>query len=96
MGFAAACRSVSSPENSTKSQKAKLASSIAKGLSVTDVGEKQRSAVADGLSLGRRPEVRAMVEKCRRRALDRAIGHMSNRVNWAAQGITALAEKAVV
>ena len=51
------------------------------------MGEAKQRAPADGFSLGSDPRVRAKVEKCRRRALDRAIGHLSNRVNWAAKGL---------
>ena len=40
------------------------------------------------------PKVRDKVETCRRRALDRAIGHLSHKVNWAARGITKLAKEA--
>ena len=94
-GFVAACRSVSSPENSTKSQKTKLAASIAKGVSVARWAKDNQVPVRTAYRWSVEPEVKARVETCRRRALDRAIGHMSHRVNWAAQGITNLAENAV-
>ena len=42
----------------------------------------------------REPKVRAAVERSRRRAVDRAIGRMSHRVTWAAEGIAKLAESA--
>jgi hypothetical protein len=93
--FAAACRSVSMPENSTKSQKTKLAASIAKGLSVAKWANDNQVPARTAYRWSVDPEVRARVERSRRRALDRAIGHMSHRVNWAAKGITTLAKTAV-
>ena len=41
------------------------------------------------------PKVRAKVDRCRRRALDRAIGQMASNVNSAAEGINSLATNAV-
>jgi hypothetical protein len=93
--FVAACRSVSSPENSTKSQKTKLAVSIAKGVSIVRWAKDNKVPVRTAYRWASDPEVKATVERCRRRALDRAIGHMSHKVDWAARGITALAENAV-
>ncbi len=40
------------------------------------------------------PKVRAEVERARRRALDRAVGRMSDRATWAAKNIVKLGETA--
>jgi hypothetical protein len=94
-GFVAACRSVSSPEISTQSQKTKLAVSIARGVSIARWAKDNQVPARTAYRWSVDPEVKTRVERCRRRALDRAIGHMSHKVNWAARGITALAQDAV-
>jgi hypothetical protein len=86
---------VPSSENPSKSQKSKLAHAIANGNSIIGWAKANGVPKRTAYRWSSTPDVRAKVELIRRRALDRAIGKMSNRVNWAALGITKLAEVAV-
>jgi hypothetical protein len=95
VGFAIACSAVQSPENdSPQQQKSKLALAIAKGTSVTIWAKNNNVPKRTAYRWATDPEVRAKVERTRRRALDRAIGHLSDSVNRAAHGITKLADTA--
>jgi hypothetical protein len=86
---------VTSPENPPQSQKTKLVCAIAKGESVRKWAKDNEVPERTAYRWASDPQVQARVQKCRRRALDRAIGHMSDRVNWASRSITSLAEHAV-
>ncbi len=86
---------MTSPEKSPQSQKTKFVSAIAKGVSIREWAKKNEVPERTAYRWASDPRVKARVDKCRRRALDRAIGHMSHKVNWAARGITKLAKNAV-
>jgi len=54
----------------------------------------QRGAQTDGLRWASEPKVRATVESCRRRALDRVVGVMARRATWATGQIAKLGKNA--
>ena len=89
-----ACSRVRSPENPPQRQKSQLAIAIASGTSVTKWAKLNNVPLRTAYRWARDPDVRDKVDKCRRHALDRAIGTFSRRVNWAARGITKLADAA--
>ena len=59
------------------------------------MGERKSGVRADGLSLGKRSPGPGQGREVSSSGSDRAIGHMSHSVNWAAKGITNLAANAV-
>jgi hypothetical protein len=81
-------------ENSP-SRKSQLAFAIAQGMSITAWAVKYDVPRRTATRWASEPKVRAAVESCRRRALDRAIGRQARRVTWAADEIAALAKGAV-
>jgi hypothetical protein len=85
---------VPSPENS-KSRKSQLALAIAQGTSIAVWARKNHVPNRTAFRWATEPKVRAAIESCRRRALDRAIGRLAKRVTWAADGIATLAKDAV-
>jgi hypothetical protein len=89
------CSSVQAPENhSPQHQKSSLAIAVAKGTAVASWAKDNRVPRRTAFRWAKDRKVRAKIETCRRRALDRAIGHLSHKVNWAAHGITTLAATA--
>ena len=83
------------PENSPKSQKTKLAIAIANGVKVSKWASENQVPHRTAYRWANDPKVRAKVDRCRHRALDRAIGQMASNVNSAAEGINSLAKNAV-
>jgi len=75
-------------------QKSKLVQAIANGDSVIKWAEQNSVSKRTAFRWAADPAVREKVEKSRRRALDRAIGHLSKSVNSAARGISTLAKTA--
>jgi hypothetical protein len=86
--------SVPECHHSADTQKSKLVVAIAKGVAISKWARENSVPNRTAYRWASDPRVRARVEKCRRRALDRAIGKMSHSVNWAALGIKKLAETA--
>jgi hypothetical protein len=84
-----------SAENSPKSQKTKLAIAIANGVKISKWASDNQVPHRTAYRWANDPKVRAKVELCRSRALDRAIGQMAHNVNFAAEGINTLARGAV-
>jgi hypothetical protein len=80
--------------HSAETQKSKLVIAIAKGVAVSKWARENSVPNRTAYRWASDPRVRARVEKCRRRALDRAIGKMAHSVNWAVLGIKKLAETA--
>jgi hypothetical protein len=88
------CQPVPFSENS-RSRKAQLAIAIGQGTSITAWARKNHVPRRTANRWASEPKVRAAVESCRRRALDRAIGRLAKGVTWAADGIAKLAKDAV-
>jgi hypothetical protein len=86
---------VPEPEKSPQSQKNELAFAIARGAKIGGWAKVNNVPRRTAYRWAGDPKVRAKVEACRRRALDRAIGQFSSSVNSAAQGINELARTAV-
>ncbi len=86
---------MSLPENSPKSQRTKLAIAIANGAKISTWANANKVPLRTAYRWARDPGVRAKVDSCRHRALDRAIGQMARNVSFAADGITQLAKGAV-
>ncbi len=84
-----------SPENGPLSQKSKLILAIAQGDNATTWAEKNKVPRRTAQRWAREPEVRAAIERMRRRSLDRAVGLMATRARWATVRILALGESAV-
>ena len=82
------------PEEPAKVTKTQLAVAIAQGTSVAKWARATTCPERTAYRWAAEPEVRAAVEACRRRALDRAIGRMAKRATWAADGIVELAKNA--
>jgi hypothetical protein len=82
------------PENSALSPKGQLAVAIAAGSSASKWATANQVPKRTAQKWAREPKVRAEVERIRRRALDRAVGRMTNSLNWATQGIFDLAKGA--
>jgi hypothetical protein len=85
---------VSDQENVPKSPKTQLAIAIARGANATTWANQNKVPRRTAQRWAREPEVRAAVERTRRRALDRAVGVMSTRATWAARLIVKLGETA--
>jgi hypothetical protein len=83
-----------SPENA-QSRKTQLALAIAHGTSVAAWARKNNVPRRTANRWASEPKVRAAVESCRHRALDRAVGRMAKSVTSAADGIAKLAKDAV-
>ena len=82
------------PENSRQDQRTQLIVAIAQGVSVAVWARTNNVPRRTAFRWASEAKVRASVESCRRRALDRAIGRMAKHVNWAANGIVKLARDA--
>jgi hypothetical protein len=92
--FPIVCPTVPDPEKPCRDQRTQLAMAIAQGISVVAWARTNNVPRRTAFRWARDAKVRASVESCRRRALDRAIGHMAKHVNWAANGIVSLARDA--
>jgi hypothetical protein len=88
------CPTVPNPEKSRQSQRTQLAVAIAERMSVAAWARTNNVPKRTAFRWAREAKVRASVDFCRRRALDRAIGSMAKHVNWAANGIVTLARSA--
>jgi hypothetical protein len=82
------------PENVPLCPKSQLTLAIAKGTPVTKWARQNNVPRRTAFRWAREPGVKAAVERHRRRALDRAVGRMTNGVTWATQGIFDLAKGA--
>jgi len=74
-------------------KKTRLALAAAQGASVAAWARANGVPLETAHKWASEPEVRATVESCRRRALDRAIGRLAKRASWAADQIAKLGEK---
>jgi len=92
--LAIAYQPVPTSENSRQSQKTELARAIANGKPVSEWALENHVPRRTAYRWARDPRVEAAVESCRRRALDQAIGRMSNNVTWAVDRIVDLARDA--
>jgi hypothetical protein len=81
-------------EDRPRSRKTVLALAIASGTSVTAWARANEVPKRTAYRWASEPKVRAAVESCRRRAMDRAIGRLARRVTWATDGIAKLAQGA--
>jgi hypothetical protein len=79
------------PETSTKTE---LALALARGVSVASWARTNNVPRSTAFLWAKDPEVRSVVEECRCRALDQAIGRMTKHSNWAADVIISVAEDA--
>ena len=76
------------------SQKFQFAIALAQGASIAGWADLNGVPKRTAYRWAKDPKIRAEVESCRLRAIDRAIGRMSKRVTWAADGIARLAKNA--
>ena len=77
-----------------KTRISELATAIAEGKSVAEWRSPTRCPSGRPTDGHRDPRVRAEVDSCRRRAVDRAVGRMARRATWATDGIATLAKDA--
>jgi hypothetical protein len=82
------------PEELPESKKTQLAFAIAQGKSVAAWARQNEVPKSTAYDWASEPEVRSVVELCRRRSIDRAIGRMASRASSAVDEITKLAEEA--
>ena len=82
------------PEEVPESKKTQLAFAIAQGKSVATWVRQNEVPRSTAFRWASEPEVRGVVESCRRRSIDRAIGRMASRATRATDGITKLAKGA--
>jgi len=75
-------------------KKTRLALAAARGASVTAWARANRVPLKTAHEWASEPELRATVELCRRRTLDRAVGRLAGRAIWAANEIAKLGKKA--
>jgi hypothetical protein len=71
-----------------------MALALAQGISVAKWARTNKVSKATANRWSRDPNCRTVVESFRRRAVDRAIGRMAQRVTWATDGIAKLAKRA--
>jgi hypothetical protein len=74
-------------------KKNRLALAAAQGASVAAWARANGVPLETAYAWASEPEVRATVESCRRRTLDRAVGRMARRAIWAADEIAKLSRK---
>jgi hypothetical protein len=79
------------PETGTKTE---LGLAIARGDSVASWALANKVPRSTAFLWAKDPEVRSVVEECRRRALDEAISRMTKHAKWAADIIISVAEDA--
>jgi len=82
------------PKELHRGNKTKLTLGIAQGQSVREWARASGVPERTDDARARDPKVRCTVETCRRRTLDRAIGHMNRRAIWASDRIAELAKSA--
>jgi len=82
------------PQVLRKAKKVLLAAAIAEGESVDEWARENGVHRSTAFRWAREPSVRRVVEACRRRTLDQAIGRMTKRTPWACDRIAMLAEAA--
>jgi hypothetical protein len=75
-------------------KKTQLALAIAQGVSVATWARGNEVPKRTAYRWASEPAVRATVESCRRRALDRAVGRMARRATWAVDQIVDLGANA--
>ena len=83
---------VPSGKKSPRPSKTQLAIAIAQGDSAAKWASKNTVPLRTAQRWAREPQVRATVERIRRRAIDRAVGLMSKRARWAAEHIVKLGQ----
>jgi hypothetical protein len=81
-------------EENRESLKPELAIALAQGVSVIRWARENDVPRTTAYRWAGEPEVRKIVETCRRRVIDRAIGRMTKRSTWVVDRITRLADKA--
>jgi hypothetical protein len=77
-----------------QNRKTQLALAIAQGISPKRWAEANNVSKSTAYRWAEEPDVKARADVIRRRALDRAVGRLSRRVTWAADGIVKLAHTA--
>jgi len=82
------------PQELPKAKKIQFAAAIAEGESVAKWARENGVHRGTAFRWAREPSVRRVVEACRRRTLDQAIGRMTKRTPWACDRIAMLAEAA--
>src|SRR5260370_7408489 len=82
------------PGKHRKSKKAQLAHAIVDGIPISKWASENDVPRRTAYRWSKAPEVRALVDSHRRSTLDRAIGRMTRRPTWAADGIAVLGAKA--
>jgi hypothetical protein len=81
-------------EEPVKGTKTDLAIALAQGISAGKWARANNVPENTARNWAREPVVRKEVEACRRRIMDRAVGRMTKRSVWAADGIAAIARHA--
>jgi hypothetical protein len=81
-------------EERPRSAKTELVLAIANGTSVAAWARGNKVPKRTAYRWSREPKVRAAIESCRHRAVDRAVGRMAKLVTWATDGIAKLAKSA--
>jgi hypothetical protein len=79
------------PQEKLKSQ---FALAVAQGVSVAAWARSNGVPRGTAFNWANDPAVRKMVEACRRRTIDRAVGQMKKNRNWAVEGIIKIAKDA--
>ncbi|MFI5458755.1 MAG: hypothetical protein ACHRXM_25285 [Isosphaerales bacterium] len=82
------------PQELPKAKKIQLAAAIAEGESIAEWARENGVHRGTAFRWAREPNVRRVVEACRRRTFDQAIGRMTKRTPWACDRIAMLAEAA--
>jgi len=77
-----------------ESKKALLALAVAQGVKINAWARANGVSTGTAYRMSCKPEFRKAVQDIRRRALDRAVGQMTNRSMWAALGISRFAKTA--
>jgi hypothetical protein len=78
-------------EEHRPSKKTQLALAVAQGESVAEWARTNEVPRRTAFRWAKEVSVRTAVESFRRRSIDRAVGRMAGRANWAVKGITTLA-----
>jgi hypothetical protein len=81
-------------EDTRESMKPELAIALARGITVARWARENDVPQSTVYRWSHEPEVRKMVEACRRRLIDQAIGRVTKRTSWIFGRITKLADRA--
>jgi hypothetical protein len=81
-------------EELPQKKKTQLALALAQGATVAAWSRANEVPTRTAYRWASEPQVRATVESCRRRAVDRAVGVMARRATWAARQIAQLGKDA--